>query len=328
MNGISIVYITNRPNCKIEWFLSSLEKQMRDVKLEIIFVDYCKSERGEDFLSLLNQYSVKHVAPLPSAVQGPHKLTSINWFSASNARNTGFVYARYDYVAMVDDLSVLMPGWLDCVIKAANENYCVLGTYEKRNEMVIENGILVSSTELPGGQDSRSHQINKRLAIVPGSWFYGCSFGMPLETALLLGGFDNICDCIGTEDSQFGVRLKRTDIAMFFDRKMQTIESAELHFVERNFYKRGAFPCSKERYFEMLERYDIFERPERDAATYDAAWFIQDLLKYMPNVKTSMLNTYDLRTLHNKAMQGHEITVSDMNLPKSFWWTDEPFTDM
>lgn len=331
MTGLSIIYISNRMDARFEWFYSSLKRQSEEnktVPIEIIYVDSCKRERDAMFCDGLKKKCVQHIAPLPSAVQGPHRLTHIDWWSASAARNTGFIHAKFDYIVFADDLSVLMPGWLDAVIQAATENYVVLGTYEKRNDVVVEDGLLISSTAIEGGMDSRIPQVSKVRTRVRGNWLFGCSFGMPTEFALEVNGFDEICNCIGAEDTQFGDRLLRVCPSMYFDTRMKTVESGELHFVHRNFYKRAAFLCTKERYFEMLNRYGIDARPEREIATYDAAWFMLDLLKYLPNVTASMLNPYSIKALRAKVMQGYEITVGDVNLPEYFFWTDQKFADM
>jgi hypothetical protein len=151
---------------------------------------------------------------------------------------------------------------------------------------------------------------------------------MPKETALEIGGFDHICDLISAEDTQFGERVKRTGLPMYVDRRMHTVESAELHFGEGQHFRRESFPCSKERYFDMLERYGISERPERALHLYDAPWFNLDLLKYFPNQTKAFHNTYDLRTLHDRAQQGHTISLADVNPSEKFWWTDVSFVDM
>ena len=317
MKGISIIYLTNRNEPKFEWFIDSLMLQIGSKpnvpQWEIIRVDSA-SDKG--------------IHPIPSYIQGTHKITKDSWWSASGARNTGFIYAKFDYVVFVDDLSVLMPTWLDSVIQAAEENYCVLGTYEKRNSMVVENGLLVQSETIHNGGDSRLRYCHTERNPAPASWFFGCSFGMPKEAALAIGGFDHINDCIGAEDSQFGERIKRTGLPMYLDTRMKTIESDELHFGEGQHFRRESFPCSKERYFDMLERYGISERPERALHLYDAPWFNLDLLKYFPNQTKAFHNTYDLCTLHDRAQQGHIISLADVNPSEKFWWTDVSFVDM
>lgn len=335
MNGITLIYITNRKESRFwDWFLVSLIRQKPKVPIQIVLIDYWKKEhfKPEQLTGVLkmDEFVCDFIVPdlLPSPIQGEHRLTGIDWFSAGNARNTGFTYAKYGYVVFADDLSVLMPGWLDCVIDAANGNYCVLGTYEKRNDMVVEGGLLVQSTALTGGMDHRWFQANYDITPAPGSWFFGCSFGMPLDAAINLNGFDHVCDCIGTEDTQFGMRLKRTGLPMYFDKRMKTIESAELHFTEPVVFKRSAFTGTKEHYFELLGKYGIGARPERAADTYDAPWFILDLLKYQPDVVRSMHNTYDLAHLRAKVEQGGEITVADMNFAERFWWDGNEFKTM
>ncbi|MEK7500432.1 MAG: glycosyltransferase family A protein, partial [Patescibacteria group bacterium] len=129
---ISIIYITSRKKPRFDWFVDSLQlnlKQFPLLPVELIFVDYWKDERDKNkydsdendfeqirvWQDMIVQY--KHVAPLPSFCQGPHKITKTEYFSASTARNTGFGHAKYDYVVFVDDASVLGPQWLKAVVE-------------------------------------------------------------------------------------------------------------------------------------------------------------------------------------------------------------------
>lgn len=318
--------------------MESLALQYKDdFELEVVFVDFINDTRQNIYFDFIKpatyafwnhkNYTIRNVSPLPSSIQGVHKKTSIDWFSAGNARNTGFIHSRFDYVVFCDDLTVLMPGWLDAVIQAANENYCVLGTYEKRNKLVVENGELISSEDVPNGKDSRLQFAPYERTGMRGGSFYGCSFGIPIEYALKLNGFDLICDCIGTEDTQFGIRLQQAGCPMYLDKRMFTIESDELHFVEGNSFRRESFPCTKEQYFERLQEFGINERPEREDFKYDAPWFINDLAKYKPQIE-SYKKPYSLRALRDKVLAGGTITVEDMNLPSQFWWTGQPITEL
>ena len=325
---LSIIYITCRKEPMFNWFVQSLllQKRDNDTPIEVIVVNGGNSPEFTlpEGISISKDSPICYVNPFPSAVQGPYRKTSQDWFSASLARNTGICHSTGDYIVFVDDLSVLLDGWLNAVIQAANENYCVLGTYEKRNHMVVENGVLISSTQ----ESHDTRQMIYERTPANGGWLYGCSFGLPIEYALKINGFDHICDCIGTEDTQMGARLQRTGLPIYLDRRMKTIESAELHFGEGNYFRRESFPCSKQRYYDMLHKYGVQQRPERDYNLYDAPWFINDLLKYHPNKIESFANTYNLRTLRDKIMKGGEITEHDMNLNSRFWWTRQEWNEL
>src|SRR3990167_7967285 len=103
MSGLTICYITCRRESVFHWFAESLRNQLikfPDLKIQIIAVDYFYEsekaigivERTLELFSLPN-LRVDIVRVLPSFCQGEHKLTKEDYFDASIARNTGFVYA-------------------------------------------------------------------------------------------------------------------------------------------------------------------------------------------------------------------------------------------
>lgn len=342
---ITIAYITCRKEPKFQWFLDSLIRQkVTGVISQVIVVDFWKDERGKLLPPLFDtpawcsgkdnypfhadsNIEFTHVAPLPSAIQGSERLTSINWFSASNARNTATVYCKSDYIFLLDDLSIMNDGFFVGAIEAFEKKQCVLCAYEKRNKMIVENGSLISSEELPNGKDNRLSFIKSNKTKAYGSWWYG-NCGLPLEYILKLNGWDNINDCLGAEDTAFGIRLSRVTGEIYYDTRMVMVESDELHFVEGNQFKRDSFPVSKEYYFDMLSKFGISERPERADDKYDAVWFTLDLLRRYNEQFTSFGNTYNLRELRNKVLNGGEITVADMMLKDNFWWLNKPFSEM
>ena len=230
---LSIILITNRYEPHVEWTLDSLFSQARfDDKIEVIIVapDYC-TLRG------LERPNVRHHPPKPTIWSGPHRITKADWWSAASQRNTGICLATGDWVAFLDDRSVLLPGWLDCVNQAMQEQYCVCGTYQKVHDLVVDNGCVKSFKEIKSkfGIPERDSRIEyaERYWIThgmkppfecPGEWTYGCSLALPLEWVLRVGGFDETCDGLSFEDSPFGLMLQNNNFPIYFDPRMKIIE--------------------------------------------------------------------------------------------------------
>lgn len=256
---ISIAYVTGRPNPQWQWFCDSLCAQTtpeQRAQLELVFVDghlwapgirlgpgiveigltssgfYDESRLAPLADSVAGRFpSFIHLPPLPCAWQGPFRQTTRDFFCAGNTRNTAFVVARAPYVVFVDDLSVLMPGWFNQVLHAAQDQYIVCGAYKKVKKLhVTPCGTGVSYEEFPAGVDTR-WPCGSDGGIVPwhGSGMFGCSFGLPLEAALEVDGNDAALLGQGAEDTDFGIRLERAGWPICYNRNMLTLESEELH---------------------------------------------------------------------------------------------------
>ena len=230
--GISVVYATCRPEPRFEWFVDSLAMQLGGREsLEVIFVDkHHSAERSAGLARIVRgRFDFRHVPPKPSPYSGPHRLTTREYFSAASARNTGIVYARHPYVAFVDDLSVLIPGWWKEVRRAARLRYVVAGAYQKHHEMSVEGGVLVRSRSEPADVDSR-WEIGEAgpLVAIPGGQLFGSSLGVPRDVLLAVNGFDELCDTARGEDYQLGLRLDWAGNAIYYSRAMLTVESADL----------------------------------------------------------------------------------------------------
>lgn len=339
LTHLSIIYVTCRKEPKIEWFFDGLRhqiKQFPNIPVEVTVVDYHLNETKNNYYNSIfisNNCSIQAVEPLPSFCQGPHRITKENYFSATIVRNTGFVYCHKQvnpkdvYVVCIDDLTTLSPCWLENIIIAMENEYAFCGSYRKDKNMVVENGIIISSEA--ESTDSRLQYVRPGRTSCDGGWLYGCSFGLPLITALKINGFDEICSMIGTEDTQFGIRLKRTGIDLFFDTDILTIESAEHHFTEGNFFKRESFPVMQETYFQNLEKFGITEKPIRHLYQYDMPWFINDLLKYNPQHVMPFKNTYHLFMLRDLVKNNIPITFQDMNYnTDTFFFTGQKFSEL
>ena len=231
---LTIVYLTNRRQCMVEWFIDSLRREIKDfgegLSIRTVMVDFFSDERkgafGFDF----------HVPPKPTVWQGKYRLTSKDYFAASNARNTALCLAPDGWLLTVDDLSVLLPGYLKSVRQAMQENYGVCGAYKKVHDLVVQKGEVVSCDQRASGVDSRWRQGLDNAAVpIGGSQMFGCSLCLPVEALLQINGWDEDCDSMGSEDYICGLMLQRSGLSFRYDRRMLTFESEPHHHSEKPF---------------------------------------------------------------------------------------------
>jgi hypothetical protein len=235
---LSIIYITFRENCKFDWFIQSLIKQSDEnirSKIQIIIVDgflnnsLNENDRRKYFSHLIDdKFDFIHVPPKPTHWQGKYRVTSLDYFAAANTRNTGVCYAKHSYIAFIDDLGCQSQNWLKNVFFAIQKNKIQCGAYTKVFDMVVEDGILLSKRDSPGGVDSRLSAYKNNISKCEGSSFFGSSFCMPLIHYLDLNGMNEMCDGCGAEDYDFGSRLKRKGHTLFYNKEMFIYESEDI----------------------------------------------------------------------------------------------------
>jgi len=219
---LTVAFVTGRKDPKFEWFFDSLANQLDGEKPNVIIVDFLADKRNKEAFET-HGLNVKWVEPKPTIWQGKHKVTKEDWWAMSNARNTAFCLCETEWIAFLDDRCVLLPSWLEAVKKAMRENYIVVGSYEKRSKMVVENGFIKGFDKLIG-KDPRLAQSPTLKKNAPHSWFFGCTFAIPLETALKIGGFEEACDSLSMEDSIMGLNLRNSGFEIVFDPSMRMIE--------------------------------------------------------------------------------------------------------
>jgi len=230
---LTIAYVTSRKQPCIDWFSASLARETArhpDLQFRVVIVDFW-ANHGTEPRRPFSKQGWTLTAPKPCVWQGPHRLTKADYFAQCNARNTALCLATDGWIAFVDDLSVLMPGWLGAVREAIAGNYIACGAYRKVNGMVVEDGVLKDFIDQPIGVDHR-WQFGRDDRAVPctGAWAYGCSLALPVEAALTVGGYpEALCDGMGYEDVAFGRMLETVGYTFRYDRRMLTYESDELH---------------------------------------------------------------------------------------------------
>jgi hypothetical protein len=238
---ISIGYVTSRKEPRFDWFLDSLRRQLQSSDdVEIILVDFFAQPcddwtrenvdwRGIQLSRAVHKLSVRWSPPKPTVWSGPGRLPKDNWWSAANARNTALCLARGDFFACVDDRCVLMDGWMEAVREAVKGQYVVCGPYQKRVGITVKDGV-IEHAGIVTGEDNRLAYIKEHYQSLanpysaPGEWLYGCSFGLPLEWALRVNGFDETCDSSSGEDYIFGLMLQNNGYPMYLDTRMYLIE--------------------------------------------------------------------------------------------------------
>lgn len=219
-------------------------------KIKLVVVDRHQAKPGREKVIFAPEGVERfvHTEPKPTVWQGRYRLTSQDYFAASNVRNTGICHAEDGHIAFVDDLSVLMPGWYESVKECMVSDYVMLGCYKKVLKIIVENGSAVSWLDFAPGVDSRLYRVNGcgRLECA-GSWLFGCSFCAPIEALLKINGFDEDCDSVGGEDYVAGIMMQKFGYRFMYDTRAMTLESEEFHHVEPSTLRidKGVSPNDK-----------------------------------------------------------------------------------
>lgn len=242
---LTIAFLTNRKDPCIKWFFDSLHNETGGdyTDIKIIVLDYwaqvvddwtaANVAARKDHFAKLARHEFEHVPPKPTVWQGPYRLAKINYFAAANMRNTALCMAPDGYIAYVDDLSVILPGWLKQVREIMAQGFIAMGAYSKVINLQVNDGKVVNYQWHPAGRDSRlDHVKGDQPFKAPCGWSYGCSLAIPVESLLTVNGFDEDCDSMGFEDVICGIMLERAGNTLMYCPKMRTLESEERHFLE------------------------------------------------------------------------------------------------
>jgi hypothetical protein len=223
MKPLSIVYHTSRTSPRLKWFFDSLNLQAGTEPISVIIVDLWAhdAERVTNYKKIAGR-EITVTVPKPTIWQGKHRVTKEDWWAASNSRNTGICLCKTEWIAFLDDRSVLLPGWLNSINDAMTHGYAVCGSYEKVHHMIVEEGKVISYEETDG-KDSRKGDP-KGAVKAPGEWWFGCTNALPLEWALTVNGWDETCDGLSMEDCIFGLMLQNNGFPIFYDQRMKILE--------------------------------------------------------------------------------------------------------
>lgn len=222
---LSVVYITSREFPRWDWFIDSLRAQMLPGDpVKIIVVDLYAENRArrEHLRQTANGLNVWHTTPMPNVWQGKHRITKCDWWAIATAKNTGLCLAGTEWVAFCDDRSCLGDKWLVAVKEAMKGNYAVAGAYQKVHNLVVENGLVKTFTDIDDGHDTyrAGYGHPERALKCPGWLMFGCTQALPVEWALKVNGFDETCNSVGLEDTMFGHMLANNGYPICYDRRM------------------------------------------------------------------------------------------------------------
>jgi hypothetical protein len=319
---ISVIYPTYRKNPEFKWLVDSMytqcvEENFPPENLQFVVVDSylwsCTTQPEEQdrrnyIATCINgRFDFTHVAPKPNAYQGPHRLTSKNYFTASNARNTGVCYAKNAYLLFIDDLSVLGEKSFKNIIDCARENVVIGFAYKKVFDLAVEDGSgkITHKREVASGIDSRWAQGNDELPIlIFGSQLYGYC-GMPLEIILMVNGYDQIHDSMGGEDYNLGIRISKIPFDIYYDRSIVFYEADNSEYHTTVFMRRDP-EISKEHYEALMAKYDCTQRYDVNGRC-DLSHLLLDMTtrqKYK-----SEGNTFELAELREHILKGGQFTV-------------------
>lgn len=298
---LTICYYTSRRFPEVQWFFDSLKYQQvpsDDVRIVIVDAFAEEDERRVQFRSLAHQDFI-HVLPKPNVWQGKHRLTREDWWAISNARNTGICYAPDGWISWVDDRSVLVPTWFSAVRQAMNGGYAVAGAYEKRHNMVVENGEIKDMGTL-SGEDPRQGDPNTPVRC-HGSYWYGGTSALPVEWALAVNGVDETCDSLGLEDNLFGAMLENNGFPIKYDVRMKVVEDRT----------PGASQESS-----------MFKRTDKGQSPKDKS----HALLYKLRGLSRACHNWDLREVRNNVLAGQSFPIP--HGPTHDWYDGQPLSEM
>lgn len=330
---LTIAYLTFRYHPRFEWFVTSLEREMRNALIGYDDVQVIAVDGKHGVRALQAPFPVQHVPPKPTVWQGQHRLTTRDYFCAANARNTAFALARAEHVAFVDDLSILLPGWLKAHLQAAREGYVLAGsTCKRKNIELSDAGYVTRADDFPPGTDSRWKQIHPDSSSIPvpcsGSWLYGGTFSVPLSAALIVNGQDEIHDTIGGEDYDFGMRLERAGAAIKYLRESGTIEDEDGHHTETPMIRLDKpWPPTNARQPRTVLHggWSAPAAPAPDDGPYSSNFLYKKLLRDAGRVWT-VGNAYDLLALRESVLAGEPFPVPTE--PSTHWVDGQPLSEM
>lgn len=259
--SISIIYCTGRKDPKAEWTINSLRREIQNHpevgRPQFIAIDFWMwpnpeenwrendvQNRKELYTPLQDVCDVTISPPCGNPWQGPYRLTKVNCYAKAQYLNSGVMLAKHDWLALVDDLAWIKPGWLHAVLDARDKGVVMCGSYQKVLKMVVEGSEMVSFEEFENGKDSRRHvaQFGKPVPC-GGELMYGCSVALPTEAVLKVNGWPTYSDCCGYDDCITGKMIAKHGYHFVYDPRAKTYESEEHHHIGKQMHREDPCKC-------------------------------------------------------------------------------------
>jgi hypothetical protein len=308
---ITFIYSTCRKNPKFDWFIDCLYNQAVECNffgIQIVLVDFqlqYDKTRIETYKKIVDKrFDFVHVEPKPSAFQGKYRFSSKDYFAPAIPRNTGVCYAKHKYLLFIDDLSVMAPNSLRKIIDYSEKNIVVAFAYTKCYNLNVNNGNIITFDPVKGFEDHRlSIDSSSDLTPIRGSQFYGYA-ACPIDVLLSINGYDEICNTIGQEDCNFGVRLEKTGKSIFFSKDVIFYESEEGAFND-NIFTRLNRDIPEDLYRNLMKQYGITQRWHEGPFTQ-----ISLMVDLLARDKTwTEGNNYNLKDLRIKIFKGGSFDI-------------------
>jgi hypothetical protein len=271
MESFTIAYITGRYEPHWEWLLCSLQREADRYGLDeiprCIVVDSLWTQD--------RSIHPKAVRTKPNIWQGHHRVTKEQWWAVAASRNTAICLCRTDWICFFDDRCVLMPGYLDALEQAMKDNYVLVGAYEKRERMAVENGVIIKAGFLQAEDTRLTYVTENKIPtpfVCPGSWCFGAIWACPLEWLLEMNGVPEICDGQSFEDVQTGLLLANNGHTLKFDPRAKIIQDrteGQLGPAYRREDKGRGGPVKEEKGHKLLA---MFNKPDAKQAIHTPGW--------------------------------------------------------
>lgn len=304
-NPITIAYMTARRQCEFGWFRDSLLRQLKPTdNIRVVIVDFWHAERK---WTILKDWI--HVPPKPTVWQGPHRLTTKDFFAPSNARNTALCYARGTHIVYVDDLSLLGDRWMEAVRDAVTQGYVACGAFQKVKKMNVWGGRAMNFEDYPDGHDARWSAGNDDQPVAGhASWLFGCSLVVPVAALEKINGWpEAICDASGTgaEDTSVGQVLVNTGHTLKYDRRLFTYESEELHH--------------QQPVMNRVERGEI-------GTPNSMSWAVVRMVQQAKHFDNNFHGFPDIAALRQHILRGGDFPIP--KIPEHCWYDGTPLKDL
>lgn len=273
---LNIAYVTSRQEPMLEWFLDSLAVECGGdfSQLRILIVDYWANPFGgtkadhearREYVTVradkagVPDEALEWMAPKSNPWQGKCRQTKEDWFNVANSRNTALCFADGDWIAFVDDLSVLMPGWLAQAAKACMYPKTItLGGYRKVLELEVEAGVVKSFKPHLTPDGKRDMGEDPRAKRPKGDcrpdWHFGYVLGPSQAYIDVNGWVETDTAGLSFEDVPTGINLAKKGYSFRYDPLMMAYESHERHGIGPGMKRADYGESPRDKSHAVLER--------------------------------------------------------------------------